>query len=209
MSWNKAFVTEIWAQKHCIPHTDTHLMPQHWLPLDRRPLPPLLGHAEFLSALQRQVSITSSKHRRLHKHQRWGPVASISFQPWGLVKRLQLLKIDSLYVRTLYVRGAQRLLCPAEKDSCFCFSSSPSLPLQQLSVSYLSTTKPHTNTLRQTLTHNEINATALVPSNQSSAVHRHTANLGSVLTKSKPAFCLFMQPFRCLLLHTRLSFTLF
>lgn len=61
-----------------------------------------------------------------------------------------LLNIDPLYIKTLHVWRTQILLCPAEKVACFCFSSSPSFPLQQLSMSHLPPSR--TNTQARTIT---------------------------------------------------------
>lgn len=77
-----------------------------------------------------------------------------------------LLNTHRLHIKAQHVWGT-RLLCPAEKDSCFCFSSSPSLPLQQTSVSHLRRQKTHTHAHP----HVEINATS-VPSTQREVVYR-------------------------------------
>lgn len=64
-----------------------------------------------------------------------------------------VLNIVPLYIKMLHVWRTQRLLCPAEKATCFCFSSSPSLPLRQLSMSHLrppSCTNIQARTLRNT-----------------------------------------------------------
>lgn len=53
-----------------------------------------------------------------------------------------LLNTRRLHIQAQHVWGT-RLLCPDEKDSCFCFSSSPSLPLQQTSASHLRPPKTH------------------------------------------------------------------
>lgn len=106
----------------------------------------------FFSTLQKQISFPSSKQRCLYTSTNTDVQLS-RFLRGGSSNgcRALALNIDLLYIKMQLVWWTQRLLCPAEKAACFCFSSSPSLPLQQLSMSHLRPPS-HTNT------HNQINA---------------------------------------------------
>lgn len=136
------------------------------------------GMQSFFSTLLQQVSITTSQRTDAYTQ------APALMSSWvGFISTLRacrtavLLNIDPLYIKTLHVWRTQRLLCPAEKAACFCFSSSPSLPLKQLSMSHL---RPPRRTSTHTQAHSHI--IRLMQQLQchltKAAVYRHAADLG-------------------------------